>query len=136
VVLKRADGTVVYTDGNSWFSDLGKTKIPGPSVEQFKRVVLSYVSNLSADAPKAQECLKQFRKQSKISVRTLNDTLKKLQSESRKGGDNQQQEYTEAISRLEADLSAANSRLQNLNQMHDELPKELATVNVLLKNWH
>jgi hypothetical protein len=29
-------------------------------------------------------------------------------------------------------LSADRARLQNLDQMHEELPKELATVNLLL----
>jgi hypothetical protein len=135
VLLKRPDGSVVYTDGNAWFSDLGKTTIPGPSVEQFKRVVLSYISNLVADAPKAQEYLKQFRKQSEVSVHSLNDTLKKLQSQEKQAGDGQQNEYAEAIGRLDADLSVANARLQNLDQMHEELPKELATANLILKKW-
>jgi hypothetical protein len=135
VVLKRADGKVVYTDGNSWFSDLGKTSIPGPSLEQFKRVVLSYISGLVADAPKAKEYLKQFKQQSEISVHSLNDTLKKLRSEAKKAEDSQQKEYTDAITRVNAELSDANLRLQNLEQMHEELPKELATANGLLKNW-
>jgi hypothetical protein len=135
VVLKRADGKVVYTDGNSWFSDQGKTSIPGPRIDVFKQAVVSYVSGLVSDAPKAQEYLKQFKQQSEASVHSLKDTLKKLQSEEKKADDSQQKEYTDAITRINTDLSDANLRLQNFKQMQEEMPKELATANGLLKNW-
>ena len=101
----------------------------------FKQAVVSYVSGLVSDAPKAQEYLKQFKQQSEASVHSLKDTLKKLQSEEKKADDSQQKEYTDAITRINTDLSDANLRLQNFKQMQEEMPKELATANGLLKNW-
>ena len=135
VVLKRADGTIVYTNGMAWYSDQGKTSISGPSLDAFKRVVVSYISSLVSDAPQAEEYLKQFKHESETQVHSLKGTLKKLQSEVNAAADSQHNEYTDAINRVNAQLNDANQRLNNINQMQEEIPKELATVKGILKNW-
>lgn len=84
LVFKRSDGSLVYMDAKKVYSDEGRTALNLPYPNQFKAVVLSFLSKLVKDEVNTKASLLQDLKDGQSYMSTLQQELNDYQS----GGQN------------------------------------------------
>jgi spermidine synthase len=80
VILKKADGSLVYCDGQSWYSDQGKTKLETQYPAKLKEVIGGYLASLSKDTKASKDSLTQELTEVQAHLDKLKAHLTKLQS--------------------------------------------------------
>ena len=133
LALKRADGSVIYMDGQGWYSDQGKTKLKAPYPQKFKAVVVSYLSTLVKESDATKNSLLQDQAEGQSRLQMLNERLSQANTAPGSFDINGQQfGQGESTRRLNNAIKRTQRRLDGINNQLNELPVEVAAANKLL----
>ena len=89
VIMKKADGQIVYTDGHHWYSDQGATKLKEPYPTQLTPIIAAYLASLAKDSSSHLDSLNQEMQEAQGHIDKMTNRLNNLQSQGQ--GQNQNQ---------------------------------------------
>jgi hypothetical protein len=75
VIMKRADGALVYTDGHHWYSDLGVTKLNEPYPKELTPIIGAYLASLAKDSSSHIDSLNQELQEAQGHVDKMTNAL-------------------------------------------------------------
>lgn len=133
LALKRADGSVIYMDGQGWYSDLGQTKLRQPYPQKFKAVVVGYLNTLVKDADATKNSLLQDQAEGQSRLQMLNDRLGQMNTGPGSFSVNGQNvDQGESVRRLNNAIKRTQRRLDGISNQLIQMPIEVAAANKLL----
>ncbi len=149
VIMKKADGELVYTDGHHWYKDLGMTKLNEPYPKELTPIIATYLASLAKDSSSNIDSLNQELQEAQGHVQKMTTRLNNLQSQNQAQGQNQSQDQgqdmvqfgtkqiprAEAIRRLGNQINRAQKRVDSVQAELNAMPAETAAINKLLANF-
>lgn len=133
LALKRADGSIVYMDGQGWYSDQGQTRLRAPYPQKFKAVVVSYLNTLVKESDATKNSLLQDQAEGQSRLQMLNDRLSQMSTGSGSFAVNGQQfDQGESTRRLNNAIKRTQKRLDGINNQLTQMPIEVVAANKLL----
>ncbi|MBX9692334.1 MAG: hypothetical protein K2Z81_08125, partial [Cyanobacteria bacterium] len=128
ILLKRPDGSVQYLDGKALYSDAGKTRLSDPYPNEFKTLLVAYMSNLNKQTAAVRAGLAQAKQEVQTRLTQLNQDLKQF---STAGKPDQMVQFgpdsvpvSEAVRRTKLAIGRAQHRLNWVQSHLDQLPSE------------
>jgi hypothetical protein len=149
VILKKADGEIVYTDGHHWYSDQGVTKLKEPYPKQLTPIIAAYLASLAKDSSSHLDSLNQEMQETQGHIDKMTNRLNNLQSQGQNQSQDQPQNQgqdmvqfgtkqiprAEAIRRLGNQINKAQKRIDSVQAEINAMPAETEAINKLIANF-